>query len=60
MDTSRNGFNTIYGYPPDSSKMKDTISESLTNIDEILMNVDDVCKRIREQEDNSYEQTKRL
>ena len=58
MDTSRNGFSIMGDYPPDSSEMKGTISESLTDIDEILMGVDDVCKRIRGQEDISYRKTK--
>lgn len=39
------------GYLADSSKMKGKISDSLTDIDEILMGIADMCKRIREQED---------
>lgn len=60
MDTNRNVFNTMSmcGYPPDSSKMKGTISDSFTDIDEILMGVDDVCKRIRGQENISCGETK--
>lgn len=58
MDTNSNGFNAMCGYPLDSSKMKSMISESLTDIEEILMGVDDVCKRIRGQENISCGETK--
>ena len=60
MDTNRNVFNTMSmcDYPPDSTKITGTISDSLIDIDEILMGVDDVCKRIRGQEDVSCGKTK--
>ncbi len=58
MDTNRSGYGTMYDYPPDSSKIKGTISDSLIDIDEILMGVDDVCKRIRGQKDISCVRTK--
>lgn len=60
MNTNSSEFGTMYDYPPDSTKIKGTISDSLKDIDEILMGVDDVCKRIRKQEDISCEKTKRL
>ncbi len=52
MKTNRNEFGTMYDYPPDSTKIKGTISDSLKDIDEIFMGVDDVCKRIKEQEEH--------
>lgn len=58
MDANRNGFGTMCDYPSDSSKIKGTISDSLIDIDEILMGVDDVCKRIRGQKDISCVRTK--
>lgn len=60
MNTNRNEFGTTYDYPPDSTEIEGTISDSLKDIDEILMGVDDVCKRIRAQEDTSCGQTKLL
>ncbi len=58
MDTNISGYGTMCDYPPDSSKIKGTISDSLIDIDEILMGVDDVCKRIRGQKDISCVRTK--
>ena len=51
MNTNRNKSDTMYNYPTDNTKIKGTISDSLIDIDEILMGVDEVCKRIREQEE---------